>query len=101
MSPTPLDTWLVCELLTLSSDSPIHCTCHYPLSEVGRHEDKEGSRARVETNSKKHGQGPNIANSFVARFISLTARSEIRYEGIWYTVDSENDNIALRNGVLL
>ncbi len=91
----------MCELLTVSSDSPIRSTSHCPLSGVGRHEDKEGSRARVETNSKKHGQGLNMANSFVARLISLTARSEIRYEGVWYAVDSENDNIALRNGVLL
>jgi lipase chaperone LimK len=80
ISPAPLDT--VCELLTISSDSSIRSTFHYPLSGVGRHEDKEGSRARVETNSKKHGQGPNMANSFVARLISLTARNEIRYEGI-------------------
>ncbi len=101
ISPTPLDTRLVCELLSLSSDSPIRSTCHYRLSGVGRHEDKEGSRARVETNSKKHGQGPNMANYFVARLISLTARNEIRYEGIWCSVDNENDNIALRNGVLL
>jgi hypothetical protein len=42
-----------------------------------------------------------MANSFVARLISLTARNEIRYEGIWCSVDNENDNIALRNGVLL
>ncbi len=91
----------MCELLTITSDSPIRSTFHYPLSGVGRHEDKEGSRARVETNSKKHRRGFNMANSFVARLISLAARSEIRYEGIWYTVDSENDNIALRNGVLL
>ncbi len=100
-SPTPLDTGLVCELLIIFSDSPIRRTCHYPLYGVGRHEDEEGSKARVETNSKKHGQGPNMANSFVARLISLTARNEIRYEGIWCSVDNENDNIALRNGVLL
>jgi hypothetical protein len=100
-SPTQLDTGLVCELLTISSDSPIHSTFHCPLSGVGRHEDKEGSRTRVETNSKKHGRGFNMANSVVARLISLTAGSEIRYEGIWYTVDSENDNIALRSGVFL
>ncbi len=89
------------ELLTLSSDSPIRNTCHYPLSGVGRYEDKKGSRTIVETILEKHGQGLNMANSSVMRLMSLTARSEIRYEGIWYTVDSENDNIALRNGVLL
>ncbi len=91
----------MCKLLIISSNSPIRNTCHYPLSGVGKHEDKEGSRARVETNSKKHEQGLNMANSFVARLISLTARSEIRYEGLWYIVDNENDKIALRNGVLL
>jgi len=101
ISPTPLDTKLVCELLTLSLDSPICSTCHYPLFGVGRHKDKEGNRAKMEINSKKHEQSPNMANSFVAWLISLIARVEIRYEGVSYTVDSENDNIALRNGVML
>ncbi len=63
ISPIPLDTRLVCELLTLFSDNPIRSTYHYPLFGVGRHEDKEGSKAKVEINSKKH--NPNMANSFV------------------------------------
>ncbi len=82
ISPNPLDRGLVCELLIISSDSPICSTCHYPLYMVGRHEDEEGGRARVESNSKKHGQSPNMANSFVPKLINLTTRSEIRYEGI-------------------
>jgi hypothetical protein len=47
------------------------------------------------------GRGPNTADSYIGSLISLTSKSEIRYEGILYTVDTENSNIALQNGALL
>ncbi len=53
------------------------------------------------SNSMGWGRGPNTADSFIGNLISLTSKSEIHYEGILYTVDTDNSNIALQNGVLL
>ena len=38
------------------------------------------------------------ADAYIGCVISLTSNSDIRYEGILYTVDTQQANIALKNG---
>ena len=40
--------------------------------------------------------GPGIP--YIGSCISLVSKSEIRYEGILYTIDTKESNIALQNG---
>ncbi|KAH7332391.1 hypothetical protein KP509_20G085100 [Ceratopteris richardii] len=41
--------------------------------------------------------GGNAADAYIGSLISLTSKSEIRYEGILYTIDTANLNIALQD----